>query len=344
MEITLRQIADMVGGEVIGDDQVVITGINSLDKAAPGEISFFIDPRYKDSVKKTKASALLVPRRTDLFEGPQLVHPNPGVAIARGVSAFAPPVPRFPGISEEAAIHESSKIGENVSIYPLVYIGEDAVIGDDVILFPGVFVGDRVRIGKKTILYPNVTVMKDCIIGEEVVVHAGTVIGSDGFGYVRDGATNVKIPQVGVVQIDDQVEIGANNCIDRAALGKTWIKKGVKTDNLVQVAHNVVIGEDTIIVAQTAIGGSVDIGRQVVMGGQVAIRDHLKIGDGAMIGSQSGVAKSISAGEIFSGTPAMPHRTWLRTSILIPRLPEFNKRVRALEKKMAELEKRLEQS
>ncbi|MCK7510662.1 MAG: UDP-3-O-(3-hydroxymyristoyl)glucosamine N-acyltransferase [Desulfobacterales bacterium] len=170
------------------------------------------------------------------------------------------------------------------------------------------------EIGNNTVLYPNVTVMNDCVIGEEVIIHAGTVIGSDGFGFVRDGPVNVKIPQMGTVQIDDHVEIGANNCIDRAALGKTWIKRGVKTDNLVQIAHNVVIGEDTILVAQAAIGGSVSVGNQVVIGGQAAIRDHLRVEDRAMIGSQSGVAKSLGQGEIVSGSPAIPHRVWLKTS------------------------------
>jgi UDP-3-O-[3-hydroxymyristoyl] glucosamine N-acyltransferase len=174
-----------------------------------------------------------------------------------------------------------------------------------------------------------------------VIIHGGSVIGSDGFGFVRDGSVNVKIPQTGIVQIDDQVEIGANNTVDRAALGRTWIKRGVKTDNLVHVGHNVVIGEDSIIVAQAAISGSVHIGREVVIGGQAAIGDHLEIGDRVMIGSQSGVAKSISFGEVVSGTPAMAHRLWLKTAGLIKRLPRFNDRLRSLEKKVDELEGRI---
>ena len=223
----------------------------------------------------------------------------------------------------------------------MVYVGEDAVIGDEVTLFPGVFVGDRVRIGHRTVLYPNVTILERCIIGNDVAIHAGTVIGSDGFGYVRDGSKNVKIPQIGIVQIDDEVEIGANNCVDRAALGTTWIKRGVKTDNLVQIAHNVVVGEDTIIVAQAAIAGSAHIGKEVVLGGQVAISDHVHIHDRAMVGSQSGVAKDVKTGEIVSGSPAMPHRLWLRTSGLLPRLPNFSERLRALEKKMESLENQI---
>ena len=214
----------------------------------------------------------------------------------------------------------------------------NAVIGDHAVLFPGVFVGERARIGNHTVLFPNVTIMNDCVIGDEVIIHAGSVVGSDGFGFVRDGSENVKIPQMGIVQIDDHVEIGANNCIDRAAVGKTWIKRGVKTDNLVQIAHNVVIGEDTLLVAQAAIGGSVSVGNQVVIGGQAAIRDHLRVEDRAMIGSQSGVAKSLGQGEIVSGSPAIPHRVWLKTSALIPHLPDWVARIRRLEKRLDDLE------
>jgi UDP-3-O-[3-hydroxymyristoyl] glucosamine N-acyltransferase len=223
----------------------------------------------------------------------------------------------------------------------MVYVGKDAVIDDDVTLFPGVFVGERVKIGKRTLIYPNVSILQDCIIGKDVILHAGTVIGGDGFGFARDGAVPVKIPQIGTVQIDDEVEIGSNNCIDRAALGKTWIKRRVKTDNLVQVAHNVVIGENTVIVAQVGISGSVHVGRDVAIGGQVGIIDHLEIGDRAMIGSQSGVAKSVAPGHVVSGYPAMPHRLFLRTSGLIMRLPQMNSRLRDLEKKVEELEEKL---
>lgn len=343
MAVTLREIADLVGGEVIGDDRIRVTGINPLDKASPGEISFFIDKRYKEGLKKTRASAVLVPEVSDIYHGHQVVVPNPALAYGRVARLFAPPEPRFQGISDRAVIHEKCRVGKNTSIYPLVYLGEETVIGDEVILYPGVFVGDRVKIGDRTLVYPNVTIMHDCLIGNEVIIHGGSVIGSDGFGFVRDGPTNVKIPQTGFVQIDDQVEIGANNTIDRATLGRTWIQRGVKTDNLVQIAHNVVIGEDSILVAQVGISGSVEIGREVVIGGQVGIADHLKIGDRAMIGSQSGVAKSIPPGKLVSGTPAMPHQLFLRTSGIITRLPQIHNRLRALEKKLDELEKGLTQ-
>jgi len=341
LKLSLKKIANLVGGNVIGNDSFIIEGINSLDAAAQGEISFFADRKYKESLGKTKASAIIVSEENLLFKGPQVVVSNPALAYAKVASIFASPVPRYPGISEQAVLHDSTRIGKDVSIYPLVYVGEEALIGDGVIMFPGVFIGDRVKIGNGTIIYPNVTILHDCQIGNNVIINAGTVIGSDGFGFVRDGPVSVKIPQIGMVQIDDDVEIGANSCIDRAASGKTWVKRGVKTDNFVHVAHNVIIGEDTIVVAQVAISGSVHIGRQVIIGGQVAISDHVEIGDRVMIGSQSGVPKSIPSGEVVSGTPAMPHRLWLKTSGIIRRLPQFNEHLRHLEKRVAELEKNL---
>jgi UDP-3-O-[3-hydroxymyristoyl] glucosamine N-acyltransferase len=339
LALTLRDIARSVGGEIIGDDKTSITGMNSLDDAAPGEISFYYDRRYKVSLMRTKASALVVTEFCNLFSGPQIRVQNPSIAYVRLTSLFSPPKPEFSGISSKALIDDSAVIGSNVSIYPLVYVGKDTEIGDGVTLFPGVFIGDRVKIGKEAIIYPNVAVLHDCIIGEGVTVHAGTVIGSDGFGFVRHEAGHIRVPQIGIVQIDEGVEIGANNTVDRATMGKTWIKAGVKTDNMVHVGHNVVIGENSLIVAQTALAGSVCVGKNVIIGGQVAVSDHVKIEDGVMIGSQSGVPKSIEKGQVVSGTPAMPHKLWLKTSRLIQRLPQLNDRLRKMEKKLEKLER-----
>lgn len=341
MELSLREIAETVDGRVIGDDNVLIKGISSLDAAAAGDISFFSDPRYGKYLESTMASALLVAEETQAFKGPQVIVDNPPLAYARVAGLFAPQLERFEGISPQAYVDAGSRMGNDVSVYPGVYVGRKCVIGNEVTLFPGVYVGEGVEIGDRTVIYPNVTILRECIIGRNVTIHAGTVIGSDGFGFVREGTSSVKIPQLGIVQIDDEVEIGANNCIDRAALGKTWIKRGVKTDNLVQIGHNVVIGEDTVVVAQVGISGSVQVGREVVIGGQVGIADHLEIGDRAMIGSQSGVAKSIPPGDVVSGTPTMPHRLWLKTSGLMARLPEYTKRIRKLEKRVEELERTL---
>lgn len=343
MKISLEKIAEVVNGEVIGDDRVTITGIGSLDDAGPCDVSFFSDRRYQEALNNTSAGALLVSEKNLFFKGPQVVVSNVGLAYAKVAGIFAVPPSRHPGISDDAIIHKHCRIGKDVSIHPLVYVGQGAVIGDETVLFPGVFIGERVEIGKRSVIHPNVTILRDCLVGEDVVIHSGTVIGSDGFGFIRDGSTSVKIPQSGMVQIDDRVEIGANNCVDRAALGKTWIKAGTKTDNLVHVGHNVVIGEDSIIVAQAGISGSCNIGRQVLIGGQVGISDHTDIGDGAMVGSQSGVAKSIPPGEAVSGYPAIPHRLWLKTSALTSRLPQFNERIRHLEKRLKELEKVLEE-
>jgi UDP-3-O-[3-hydroxymyristoyl] glucosamine N-acyltransferase len=336
---TLRQIGELVGGEVSGDGEIPITGINSLRDASEGEISFYADTRYKDLLKSTRASAILATRKPDPYEGALVLVSNPALAYARVAGLFAPPLPRHPGVSSRAVIHESSVIGEDASIYPLVYVGRDAVIGKGVTLFPGVYVGERVRIGDRSVLYPRVSVLADCIVGSDVILHAGTVVGSDGFGYVQDGGIHVKIPQMGIVQIDDHVEIGANTTIDRAALGRTWIQRGVKVDNQVQIAHNVVVGEGSILVAQVGISGSSRLGHHVLIGGQVGIIDHVEIGDRVMIGSQSGVAKSIPAGEVVSGTPTMPHRLWLKTRGLIARLPELLDRLRSLEKRMDEIDK-----
>ncbi len=340
MELLLKKIAQEVGGKIIGDDSIVITGINSLDEAGSGELSFYADRRFKESLKKTEASAVIISEQNDLFSGSQVIVSNPQLAFAGVIRLFAPPVPRHPGVSERAVVHENSRIGKDVSIYPTAYVGDGAVIGDETILFPGVFVGDRVRIGNRSVIYPNVTILEDCLIGNDVIIHAGVVIGSDGFGYVKDGSRSVKIPQIGIVQIDDHVEIGANSCIDRAALGRTWLKRGVKVDNLVQVAHNVVIGEDSVVVAQTAFAGSVNVGREVTIAGQVGLADHIDIGDRAIIGSQSGIAKSVPPGEILFGSPAMPHRLWLKTSGLIKKLPQFSERLRGLEKRIKELEEK----
>ena len=339
---TLRKIADYVGGELIGDPGAIVEGVNSLEGAGPREISFCTGRRYQEALQKIKAVAVLVNEKFEKFSGAQIIVANAELAYAKVAWLFAPPVCRYPGISKDAVVHESCRFGEGVSVYPTVYVGDGAFVGEETVLFPGVCIGENVTIGKRCLIYPNVSILRGCIIGDDVIIHPGTVIGSDGFSFVREGATSVKIPQTGIVQIDDQVEIGANNCIDRATFGKTWIKKGVTTDNLVQIAHNVVIGENTIVVSQAGISGSCTVGQGVLIGGQVGISDHVNIGDGVMIGSQSGIPKSIPAGQVVSGSPMLPHRVWLKSSVLTGKLPELNDRLRSLEKKIQNLEKYLE--
>jgi UDP-3-O-[3-hydroxymyristoyl] glucosamine N-acyltransferase len=338
LELTLRHIADSLGGSVEGDDSVDIKGISPLASAKEGEISFLADPRVRDQLRVTRASAVIVKALTDLFAGPQVIVPDPYLAYARVAALFAPPPARFEGVSERAVIGEGVLLGKGVSVYPFVYVGREAMIGDGVILFPGVYIGDGVRIGAGTVIYPNVSVLPNCIIGRNVIIHAGSVIGSDGFGYARDGDVSVKIPQTGIVEIGDEVEVGANTAIDRASFEKTVIETGVKTDNLVQIGHNVVVGKHTIIVAQAGIAGSTRIGKNVIIGPQAGVIDHLEIGDRAMVVGGSGVVKSIPAGAVVSGFPTMPHRLWLKTREHIRRLPDYFERLKELEKRIGELE------
>ena len=338
MDFNLEKIAEQLKGTVIGDKHILITGINSLDNAKDGDISFFYDMRYKGQALKTKAAALVVSEAIDDFRGGQIIVENPKLAYARLAALFTPRIPLYGSISQNAVVEETALIGENVSIYPMVYVGKNTVIGDNVNLFPGVFIGNNTKVGNNSTLFANVSVMQNCIIGANVIIHAGCVIGSDGFGYVQSEGENIKVPQLGNVRIDDDVEIGANTTVDRAAHGTTHIKKGVKIDNLVQIAHNVVIGEHSIVVALSGISGSVNVGKNVIIGGQVGIKDHITIGDWAQVGSVAGVHKSIAEGEAVLGNPTMPPRLWMETRALIRKLPELNKKVKALEKKLNTLE------
>jgi UDP-3-O-[3-hydroxymyristoyl] glucosamine N-acyltransferase len=341
LRLPLEELCRSIGGTVVGDGRALITGVNSLEAAGPGDISFFSDRRYRKRLERTNATAVIVRERIPFFNGPQVLVANPSLAFARAAGLFAQKASAFHAKNKQSYVHESCRLGHNISISPMVYVGENAVMGDDVVLYPGVFIGERVRIGDRSTLSPNVAVLQDCIVGNDVVIHAGSVIGSDGFGYARDGSVSVKMPQMGYVQIDDNVEIGANNCIDRATFGKTWLMRGVKTDNLVHVAHNVVIGENTVVLAQAAFSGSVNVGAGVLVGGQVGVADHVTIGDGAMIAGRSGVAKSVAAGAIVSGSPAIPHQTWLKSSRLVARLPQLNDRLRQVERRLEELDRRL---
>jgi UDP-3-O-[3-hydroxymyristoyl] glucosamine N-acyltransferase len=338
---TLEKLATLVGGEVVGDRLLEVTGIASLEEAKEGEITFLVELKNLYRLEKTKAAAAIVPLSLASFSKPVIRTPNPYLSYAKIQTFFTHSPYRPKGVDPRAYLGQDVKIGQDVSIYPFVFIGDRCQIGDRAVLYPGVYVGETAQIGDECLLYPNVVVMDRCIIGKRVIIHPGTIIGSDGFGFAQDGAQYVKIPQVGIVQIDDDVEIGANCAVDRAALGKTWIKRGVKTDNLVQIGHNVTIGEDTVLVAQVGIAGSTEVGNRVSLGGQVGVVGHIKIGDGAMVGAQSGVAQDVPPGQIISGSPAFPHREWLRTQAVIPKLPEMKRLLAALEKRVKALEEKI---
>jgi UDP-3-O-[3-hydroxymyristoyl] glucosamine N-acyltransferase len=270
-----------------------------------------------------------------------IVVDDPYVSLGRLLAVFYPEEHGPIGIAREAFIQENAVVSEKATVHPGVYVGRRAKVGKGAVLYPGVFLGDDAFVGEDSVLYPRVTVYRRCLIGKRVILHAGVVIGGDGFGFALPGSENIKIPQVGIVQIDDDVEIGANSTIDRATMGRTWIQRGVKIDNLVQIAHNVVIGENSIIVAQVGISGSTHLGRGVILGGQAGIVGHIEIGDRAMVAAQAGVHDDVPAGHIVSGTPHRPHRDWLRIEACVTRLPEMRQTVKALAKRIEMLEAKL---
>jgi len=339
LEKTLRELAVLLDGKIIGDANILISGVNSLDEAKSGEISFFANPKYREKLAATKASAILVKPGTESIGKNLLVISDPYVAFGKVLDFFYGQSHPKAGIHPLAFIGENALVSPEVSIYPHVYVGDRSRIEKDVILFPGVVIDCDVTIGEGSVLYPNATVYRGCVIGKRVTLHAGVVIGSDGFGFAMPGQENRKIPQVGIVQIDDDVEIGANTTIDRATLGKTWIQGGVKIDNLVQIAHNVVIGANSIIVAQVGISGSTKIGESVMIGGQAGIVGHLNIGDHAMIAAGAGVHKDIPSGQICAGFPQQPYREWRRTAATLPKLPEMRNKITALNRRVEVLEK-----
>jgi len=291
----LREVAGYIGGTICGDGNVIIKGVRGIEDAREGDLTFIANPRYKNMIRNTGASAVIVSSEIKESDKNLIIVEDPYIALAKALTLFYPEKRDLTGISSDAFIGEDAVIGEDATIHPGVYVARDAKIGNGAILYPGVYVGDGAVIGENAILYPNVTVYRRCIIGKKVILHAGVVVGSDGFGVANPGRNNIKIPQVGIVQIDDECEIGANTAIDRGTLGKTWIKRGTKIDNLVQIAHNVVIGEYSVVVAQVGISGSAKLGKSVIVGGQAGIVGHIEIGDNVMIAAKSGVHEGIGA-------------------------------------------------
>lgn len=339
--IPLHEIARFVDGRIHGARETIVTGVSSVTEAAPGDLAFIAGERFAAAARSSRAAAFLVTRPIEDLRAAQLVVGNPGYAFARVLERFflAPAARR--GIAEDVVRGSDTSIGPEASIWPHVTLGDRVSLGARVTLYPGVFIGDDCVLGDDTLLYPNVTVREGSVLGSRVIVHSGTVIGSDGFGYVQHQGRHQKIPQIGGVVIEDDVELGANVTVDRATFGQTVIKRGTKIDNLVQVAHNVCIGEDTIVVAQVGIAGSTTLGRHVMVGGQAGIADHVQIGDRVMIAARSGVTRSLEGDQVVSGAPAMPHEQFIKAQTLLPRLPELRQQVRALEHRVAELESTL---
>jgi UDP-3-O-[3-hydroxymyristoyl] glucosamine N-acyltransferase len=337
---SLNEIAAFLGGRVNGDGSVVIEQVRGIDEAGPGDITFVANEKYRKMLKTTQASAIIV-SPVVICEGKNLlIVDEPYSSLGKLLELYYPEEDEPVGIDADARIEKGAVVSPEASVYPGVYIGSGARVGKRAVLYPGVFIGRNAAVGEDSILYPGVTVYRRCLIGSRVILHAGVIVGADGFGFALPGSKNRKIPQVGYVQIDDDVEIGANSTIDRGALGRTWIQRGVKIDNLVQVAHNVVIGENSVIVAQVGISGSAQLGRGVIIGGQAGIVGHIRIGDGVIAAARAGIHKDIPPGQIVAGAPHQPHREWLKKEAALQKLPELRKTVAELLGRIAALEEK----
>jgi UDP-3-O-[3-hydroxymyristoyl] glucosamine N-acyltransferase len=337
---SLFELARLVGGEVAGDGNVEISGISGLDEAKAGDISFISSNRGLEMALSSQATALVVPGDSSDINKPVIKVPNPRLAFAQLLAFFAPKKEFTPGIHASAQIGRDFK-AENVSIGPLVCIGDQVQIGQGTIIYPGVVIDDRVVIGQNSIIHANVVIREDTVIGNGVQIHAGTVIGSDGFGYETVDGKHVKVPQVGRVVIEDEVEIGANVTIDRATAGKTLIKKGTKIDNLVQIAHNCQIGVDNLLCGQAAMAGSTKTGDRVILAGRAGLVGHIKVGDDSVVAASAVVISSLAPNSFVSGHPARPHAEDMRIQAAAGRLPDLIKEIRELQKKVAELEERI---
>ncbi|MBI5491489.1 MAG: UDP-3-O-(3-hydroxymyristoyl)glucosamine N-acyltransferase [Deltaproteobacteria bacterium] len=343
----LEELAHLVNGRLIGRGDTVISGVATIEEAAPGAITFLSDQRHLKLLASCRASAIVIGEWGEGVapEGGKdyIAVKNPQLAFAALIELFRPASMPAPGVHPKSEVHPRAELGEGVSVGAFAVVEEGARIGPRAILFPNVYVGRNASVGEGSVLYPGVAVREDCVVGSRVIIHCNAVVGSDGFGYAREGRAYHKIPQRGIVRIEDDCEIGACATIDRATLGETVIASGTKIDNLVQIAHNVKVGRDSVIAAQTGIAGSARIGSGVQFGGQVGVVGHIEVGDGVMIGAKSGVTNSVPDGAVVSGIPAIAHKEWLRAAAIFGKLPELKKRISELKKRISELEKRVEE-
>ncbi len=330
--ISLSDLALKIGASFTGDGSMLLKGVAPLDTAKEGDLTFITNPRYAKHAGATQGSCILCDKEIPGVQKSFLLAPNPYAALARIIGVFFPKQIIEPGVHNGAWIDSSASIHPEACVFPGVYIGARAKVGRGTILYPGVFLGEDTIVGEDCIFYSNVTVREKCIVGNRVIFQPGVAIGADGFGFAPEKETYVKIPQVGNVIIEDDVELGSNTCVDRAALGSTRIGKGTKIDNLVQIGHNVVIGKNTIIVSQTGISGSTQVGDHVLMGGQVGLAGHIKIGDHVTLATRTGVMEDIPEKGVYWGSPSIDMTTEMKNVAAYRQLPALVKRVRQLEK------------
>jgi len=336
MTFSASQIALLINGKIEGNPDAAVASFGKIEEAREGQLAFLANPKYEDHLYTTQATVIII---NDSLELKQPIAATL-IRVPDAYSAFAALLSKYQemvrqqlnGVQEPSYISKTASYGKNVFIGAFVYLGEKVKVGDNTKIYPNAYLGDNVKVGNNTIIHPGVRIYNDCVIGNNVTIHSGTVIGGDGFGFApQPDGSFIKVPQIGNVIVEDNVEIGANTTIDRATIGSTIIKSGAKLDNLIQVAHNVEIGHSTVIAAQAGISGSTKIGNGVMIGGQVGIVGHLQIGDGAKINAQSGVSKSLEPGKAVTGSPAYDYTAALRSQAINRKLPDLEKRVKELE-------------
>lgn len=344
MKFTAKQIAAYIGGEIIGDENAIVCTFAKIEEGTPGALSFLSNPKYTAYIYDTQSSIVLVnsdfsPEKP--VNATLIKTANAYESLAKLMTLYESVKPKKKGISPMASVAASATIGEDVYIGPFVYIGEKATVGNNTIIEANTSIGDGATVGSDCIIYSNVTIYHDCKVGNRCILHAGSVVGSDGFGFAPSANGYDKIPQIGIVILEDDVEIGANTCIDRATMGATLIKRGVKLDNMVQVAHNVVIDEHTVMAAQSGIAGSTKVGSWCMVGGQAGISGHIKIGNQVKVGGHSGVTNHVQDGKSMMGYPAFEHTQFARASVIFKKLPEMYREMDALRKEIESLKQQL---
>lgn len=344
MEFTAEQIANVIGGRVEGNKDAKVHTFAKIEEGTEGAISFLSNPKYTHYLYNTKSSIVIVNEDVELekdVDATLIRVKNAYESIAKLLQIYEASKPKKTGVAPQAYIAPSAKLGNNCYVGPFAYVGEGAEIGDGCQIYPHAVIGDNVKVGTNCIFYPNTTIYQGCKIGNNVTIHAGSVIGADGFGFAPGADGYDKIPQIGIVVIEDNVEIGANTCVDRSTMGATVVHKGVKLDNLVQVAHNVEIGENTVMSAQVGIAGSTKVGSWCMFGGQVGLAGHITIGDKTFLGAQSGVPGSLKGGEELIGTPPMNPRAYFKSQAIFRRLPDMYKDLNDAKKKIEELNEKI---
>lgn len=344
MEFSAKQIAEFIQGTVVGDENAIVHTFAKIEEGIPGAISFLSNPKYTHYIYDTQASIVLVnndfvPEKE--VKATLIKVDNAYESLAKLLTLYEMSKPKKTGIDPLAYIAASAKIGKEVYIAPFAYIGENTIIGDNTAIYPHATVCENAKVGNNSILYPNVTVYHDCKIGNNCILHAGCVIGADGFGFAPSPEGYEKIPQIGIVVIEDNVEIGANTCVDRSTMGATIIHKGVKLDNLIQIAHNVEVGSHTVMASQAGIAGSTKIGEWCMFGGQVGVAGHIKVGDHTNVGAQSGIAKTLKGYKAIMGSPAIDAKQFFKSSAAFKNLPEMYLSISQLQKEVKELKKQL---